>query len=53
MTVGGYSKHMNIPQQIVVINGNEAYILDEYDEQQELEEYEASYKVSEEDKIQS
>ena len=38
-------------KQIVVIHGDEAYLLDEYDEQQELAEYEASYDVSEEDKI--
>ena len=44
-----YSEHMNIPRQIVVINGGEAYILDEYDEQTEFEEYEASFVVKPED----
>lgn len=37
-------------QPIVIINGNEAYLLDEYDEQIEFEEYEASFVVKPEDK---
>ena len=40
---------MNFPRQIVVINGDEAYILDEYDEQQEFEEYEASFYTKTDD----
>ena len=37
---------------IVIIN-NEAHLIDEYDEQEELAQYEASYDVPEEDKIQN
>ena len=41
-------------KQIVIIQGDEAYLLDEYDEydeQQELAEYEASYDVPENERI--
>jgi hypothetical protein len=42
---------MNNPRQIVVINGDEAYLLDEYDEQTEFEQYEASFYTPPEDRI--
>ena len=35
---------------IVIIN-NEAHLIDDYDEQEELAQYEASYDVPEEDRI--
>ena len=51
MTAGGYNKRMTPQQPMLVINGNEAYLIDEYNEQEEFAQYEASYDVPVEDRI--